>query len=500
MIERSNQPRILIVDDVPANIKILAELLKEDYDISMTTDGRDALRIALIHKFDLILLDIVMPGLDGYEVCRCLHENPQTKGIPVIFVTGQGETENEELGLTLGAVDYIIKPFSAPIVLARIKTHLGLKFAREQIEKNNQDITALNNSLVEVLAEQKKMNNLLDRANQFIRTTFGRYMSEDVVNTILNSPNGLRLGGEKREVTVLMSDLRGFTLLSEQRSPEDVVLMLNLYLEAMTEILIKYHGTIIEFMGDGILALFGAPSVGLDDPQRAVACALEMQQAMSKVNARNRAKGFPEFMMGIGLNTGLVVAGNIGSDKRTKYGVVGSSVNLAARIESLTVGGQILISDATAKACGPILSIDQSWEVMPKGVGRPIMIHQVSGITGPYVLQLAKPEKIALRVLDVPLKVRIHVMEGKHAGQAIHVGTLNAIAPPLAEMVSSLQVERLTNLRIELFDLQNQSITNQLYAKVITEDEGDGRQTIHFTATPPEAELLFQQLLGLEKP
>ncbi|MBF0127427.1 MAG: adenylate/guanylate cyclase domain-containing protein, partial [Magnetococcales bacterium] len=344
----------------------------------------------------------------------------------------------------------------------------------------------------------KKANELLDRANRFIRTTFGRYMSEDVVATILDSPDGLRLGGEKREVTVMMSDLRGFTLLSERRGPEEVVAMLNRYLEIMTEILLQYNGTIIEFMGDGILALFGAPIRRSDDPQRAVACALAMQLAMERVNAENRRRCFPEFKMGVGLNTGMVVAGNIGSDKRTKYGVVGSAINLTARIESLTVGGQVLISDATVKACGPILAIDQSWQVMPKGVGRPITIHQVSGITGPYALQLSKPEKIALQSLTTPLELRIRVMEGKHAGLLTHGGTLTALAPPLVEIVSELQVERLTNLQLELMDQQGQCVSRQLYGKVITEDEGDGRQTIHCTSTPPEVELLFQQLLGMD--
>ncbi|MBF0627213.1 MAG: response regulator [Magnetococcales bacterium] len=494
MNDKPARSRILIVDDLPGNIKVLAELLKDEYDISMTTQGQDALRLAQNGTLELILLDIVMPDLDGFEVCRRLRENPRTRGIPVIFVTGQGDTEDEARGFAMGAVDYITKPFSAPIVRARVKTHLGLKLAREQIEKSNQEIRHLNDNLVAVLSEQKKANALLDRANQFIRSTFGRYMSEDVVATILDSPDGLRLGGEKREVTVMMSDLRGFTLLSERRAPEEVVAMLNRYLEIMTEILLQYNGTIIEFMGDGILALFGAPIRRMDDPQRAVACALAMQLAMERVNTENRRRCFPEFKMGVGLNTGMVVAGNIGSDKRTKYGVVGSAINLTARIESLTVGGQVLISDATAQACGPILAIEQSWEVMPKGAGKPLTIHQVSGIGAPYGLHLPPTEALQLHPLTPPLKVRVRVMEGKHAGLAEHTGTLIALTPPMAELLSDLHAERLTNLQIELYDEQGQRITRDLYAKVLTEDDGQGRQTIHFTSTPPEAEEFFEKV------
>ncbi|NGZ05729.1 MAG: response regulator [Magnetococcales bacterium] len=495
MHDKPARSRILIVDDLPGNIKVLAELLKDDYDISMTTNGQDALRLAHSGTLELILLDIVMPGMDGLEVCRRLRENPRTRGIPIIFVTGQGDTEDEARGFAVGAVDYITKPFSAPIVRARVKTHLGLKLAREQIEKSNQEIRHLNDNLVAVLSEQKKANELLDRANQFIRSTFGRYMSEDVVATILDSPDGLRLGGEKREVTVMMSDLRGFTLLSERRAPEEVVTMLNRYLEVMTEILLKYNGTIIEFMGDGILALFGAPISRPDDPQRAVACALAMQLAMQQVNAANRANGFPEFLMGVGLNTGMVVAGNIGSDKRTKYGVVGSAINLTARIESLTVGGEVLISDVTAKACGTLIAVEQSWEVMPKGAGRPLTVHQVSGIGGAYNLHLPKREKIPLHPLPTPIVASFRVMEGKHAGITTHSGTLVALSPPKAEILSDLRAERLSNVQVALYDDQDRMITRDLYAKVLDEDDGDGRQTIHFTSTPTEAEQFFQQIL-----
>lgn len=484
--------RILIVDDLPGNIKVLAELLKDEYDISMTTNGPDALRLAQGGNLELILLDIVMPGLDGFEVCRRLQADPRTHGIPVIFVTGQGDIEDEARGFACGAVDYITKPFSPPIVRARVKTQLGLKRARVQIEKSNQEIRQLNDNLVAVLAEQKRANELLDRANHFIRATFGRYLSEDVVSTLLDSPDGLRLGGEKREVTVMMSDLRGFTLLSERRPPEEVVSMLNRYLEVMTEIILHHQGTIIEFLGDGILALFGAPVGRPDDPRRAVACALAMQLAMERVNAENRRRHFPEFKMGVGLNTGMVVAGNIGSDKRAKYGVVGSAINLTGRIESLTLGGQILISDATALACGGILTIDRSWEVMPKGAGRPVLIHQVCGMDAPYSLRIPQVTQAPLARLAEPLAIRVRVMEGKHAGQSEHDAGLTALAFPEAEMHSGLKVERLTNLRVEL--VGQPAGMSVLYAKVLTEDDGDGRQRIHFTSTPVEAEWFLRRL------
>jgi adenylate cyclase len=169
----------------------------------------------------------------------------------------------------------------------------------------------------------QELNAALEVRNRFIRQTFGRYLSDDIVETILEQPDGLKIGGEKRQATILMSDLRGFTSLSERLPAEDVVSMVNTYLETMTEIIPKHQGTIDEFIGDGILVIFGAPFRRPDDARRAVACAVDMQLAMVAVNDRNRQAGYPEVALGIGLNTGKMVVGNIDSKKRTKYGVVG---------------------------------------------------------------------------------------------------------------------------------------------------------------------------------
>ncbi|MBW1819876.1 MAG: adenylate/guanylate cyclase domain-containing protein, partial [Deltaproteobacteria bacterium] len=183
----------------------------------------------------------------------------------------------------------------------------------------------------------------LDRRNQFIRKTFGRYTSDEIVEALLDMPDGLKLGGEKREVTLLMSDLRGFTALAERLAerlePADVVALLNQYFSAMVDTIQRSGGTIDEIIGDAILVLFGAPVAMEDGAQRAVRCALEMQKAMGGVNEHNQKRGWPEIEMGIALHSGEVVVGNIGSTKRSKYGVVGRTVNLTARIESFSVGG-----------------------------------------------------------------------------------------------------------------------------------------------------------------
>ncbi len=172
-----------------------------------------------------------------------------------------------------------------------------------------------------------------------LKKMFGRYLSTEVMNSLIENPSALELGGEKRKVTVMMTDLRGFTAIAERLEPEKVVQMLNLYFEIMVDVVLKYNGTINEIIGDALLIIFGAPQEMPDRTQRAIACAIDMQNAMVRVNKENRSKALPELEMGIGLNETEVIIGNIGSSKRSKYTVVGSGVNMTSRIESYTVGG-----------------------------------------------------------------------------------------------------------------------------------------------------------------
>ena len=220
------------------------------------------------------------------------------------------------------------------------------------------DFSTAFNTMTQQLKESRaqlvNLNQQLERRNQFIRETFGRYTSDDIVGVLLDMPEGLKLGGEKRQVTLLMSDLRGFTALAERLEATQVVALLNHYLSGMIEIIQRSGGTIDDIIGDAILVVFGAPVAMPDAAQRAVCCALEMQKAMREVNEYNFQKGWPEIEMGIALHTGEAVVGNIGSTKRSKYGVVGQPVNLTARIESFTVGGQVLVSPT-------LISAVESW-------------------------------------------------------------------------------------------------------------------------------------------
>src|SRR5512138_2948915 len=252
----------------------------------------------------------------------------------------------------------------------------------------------------------------LERRNEFIRKVFGRYTSDEVVEALLDVPEGLKLGGEKRAVTILMSDLRGFTALAERLEATEVVSLLNHYLSAMVEVIQRHGGTIDEIIGDAILVLFGAPVALENDARRAVLCALGMQKAMAAVNDHNQQKGWPALEMGIALHTGEVVVGNIGSVKRSKYGVVGRTINTTARIESFTVGGQIIVSPTLIRIAGRGLILGDTVEVHAKGMKEPLRCRQLLGHEEHP--NLAIGGEMACTNLVTPVPVQYLLLTGKH--------------------------------------------------------------------------------------
>lgn len=328
-----------------------------------------------------------------------------------------------------------------------------------------------------------------------IRKTFGRYLTTEVVSTLLESPEGLKLGGERRKITILTSDLRGFTATSERLPPEEVVKILNFYLGYMADVITKHQGTIDEFMGDGILVLFGAPIAREDDAVRSVACAIDMQLAMTPVNKQMKKWGLPPLEMGIGINTGEVVVGNIGSDKRTKYGVVGSQVNLTYRIESYTTGGQILISETTLKEVGETIKINGKKEVMPKGVKEPITIYDVGGIGGEYNLFLTKEEEIYVNLAQA-ISLNYVVLDGKSVGNNLLQGCLVKLSTREAEIRCDLVGENvpsaLTNIKLNF--LWDGTESEDVYAKVLEKPAEKGRFCIRFTAQPPDVSARLESL------
>ncbi|NUN65407.1 adenylate/guanylate cyclase domain-containing protein [Pseudanabaena biceps] len=306
-----------------------------------------------------------------------------------------------------------------------------------------------------------------------IRTYFSRYLTDAVVKSLLETPEGLKLGGDRRKVTILMCDLRGFSAVSENMPPEKVVDILNVFLGTMTEAIAPYQGTIDEFIGDAILVLFGAPIHREDDAERAVASAIAMQLAMKTVNEKLVQMELPEIAMGIGINTGEVVAGNIGSQSRAKYAVVGNHVNLTARIESYTVGGQILISESTYLEVEEIVKTNSSMQVEPKGVSQPISIYDICGIDGIYNLELPSLND-SLKPLSTPIPFAYRIFEEKHLGAEILSGEFRRISANGAEISTNQHISLLTNIKISFHvRLSNLELAGEIYAKVLKNQQSN---------------------------
>lgn len=335
----------------------------------------------------------------------------------------------------------------------------------------------------------------LEERSQFIRDTFGRYISDDVVAQLLDAPDGLRLGGEKCRVTVLMSDLRGFTALAERLDPQQVVTFLNRYLEAMVPIILSYGGTIIEILGDALLVIFGAPLQHEDDAQRAVACAVAMQLQMEEANAPNRREGLSEAAMGIGIHTGDAVVGNFGSQQRARYGAVGGTLNLTGRIESYTTGGQILISDTTYQETAALVKITHQMTAEPKGISAPITLYAVNGIGGTYALYLPD-DTTALVPLPRALPVRCRVLEEKFVGSTVLLGSVVRLSPQAAELHLAQPAAVLSNLTIQLMHANGAPVAGELLAKVVSHlPASTPRVVVRFTFVPPELQAFLDAVV-----
>jgi adenylate cyclase len=465
---------LLVVDDNEMNRDMLSRRLSSrKYAVDVAEDGAKALEKIAASSFDLVLLDVMMPGISGLDVLRTLRKTYSMADLPVIMATAKDQSEDIVEALKLGANDYVTKPLDFPVVLARVQTQLTLKRQKDEIQR---------------LAEN------LEVRNRFIQNTFGRYLSDEVVESLLETPEGLTLGGEKKTVTILMSDLRAFTSLSERLGAEQVVRMLNQYLGAMTEIIMGYQGTIDEFIGDAILTIFGAPISRSDDARRAVACAAAMQLAMDAVNQGNEAEGLPRIEMGIAVHTGDVVVGNIGSQRRTKYGIVGPPVNLTGRIESYTVGGQVLVSDATLREAGDIVEVGESVQVRAKGAAEPITVHELHGIGGEYNVFLPVRQDHLVPVAEA-VPVKYFMLEGKHVGEQAIDARLTKLSDKGAEVESESSLPPLSNIKLEIRDREERLVSSELYAKVVEVRGDDGRVLeVRFTAVPPEVEKFFGEL------
>ncbi len=352
---------ILAVDDMPENRELISRLLsRAGHTVISAVSGEEALELLETRGVDVVLLDLMMPGIGGAEVLKVMKENPVLRATPVIMISGRQDMDQIVACIQAGADDYLLNPFNPVLLQARISAGIERKRWHDREEDYRLQ---------------------LERNERFIRSTFGRYLSDEIVAQLLENPEGLEMGGDLREVTIMMSDICGFTSLAEHLPPPQVVSLLNRYFEHMTDIIFSHQGTIDEFLGDAILAVFGAPHRFDNDPERAVRCALTMRDAMEGVNEANKTAGLPALQHRIALNTGSVIAGNIGSERRAKYGCVGHAMNVASRIEGHTMPNEILISDATREHLpNNIFELGEPRELVAKGIEESILVYPVVGL------------------------------------------------------------------------------------------------------------------------
>ncbi|MDB5894186.1 MAG: hypothetical protein JWQ88_1717 [Rhodoferax sp.] len=347
----ADKPTVLVVDDTADNLTLMAALLKDTYRVKVVNHGEKGLNIAAsATPPDLILLDIMMPEIDGYEVCRRLKANPATRDIPVIFLTAKSDEEAEEKGFELGAVDYITKPISPPILLARVHNHIALNVR-----------TAMLHSLSDKLS---------------------RYLSPQVYKSIFEGAQDVSISAVRKKLTIFFSDIKDFTQTSENMQPEDMTYLLNSYFSEMSKIALEYGATIDKFIGDAILIFFGDPETrGVqEDALQCVRMAVAMQQRMSELRGVWRNKGYRQpFQVRMGINTGFCNVGNFGSEQRMDYTVIGSEVNLAARLEQNGEPNGVVMSYETYALVKEEFQTEEGEPLSAKGVSREIRCFMLRG-------------------------------------------------------------------------------------------------------------------------
>jgi len=315
-----------------------------------------------------------------------------------------------------------------------------------------------------------------------LHSAFQRYTSPEIAEYVLQTPEGEKQGGADKEVTILMSDVRGFTAMSGRLSSADLITMLNHYFECMSAVIDSFSGTIIEFLGDGIFVVFGAPRDEPGHPAHAVACAIAMQNAMEDVNAWNRERGWPDLEMGIGIHTGVCAVGNIGSDKRMKYGCMGETVNLAGRLEADSVGGQILVSADTCALIPEKLTLSEEKSVMPKGAREPFLFYEVTGIGK---LLLFQPVESPWQDLPGKQKIPFFELDEKTVTDRQHTGRLVRITADekSALLATDAPLAPLMNVMMRVGE-------TDVYAKVVAPQED--AFLIRFTSKPENLTALLK--------
>ncbi len=367
-----NQPaRILVVDDTPANVKLLeAVLLPRGYEVLSAGSGEEALDIVAKERPDLVLLDLLMPGMNGNEVSRRLRGDPATAALPVVMVTASGSGEKLQ-ALESGADDFVTKPFDQAELLARVRSLLRVKEYHDVIETQAAELADWNRTLTARVADQVGELERLGRLR--------RYLSPQVAELLVSSADDTVTRSHRREVAVLFCDLRGFTAFSERAEPEEVMAVLAEFHEAVGPVINRFGATVGFFAGDGLMVFFNDPLPCPNPSEAAVRLAVAMREATAELvrgwSLLGHGLGF-----GVGVAFGFATLGEVGFDGRYDYTVVGNVANLAARLCDEAAPGEILVSGRVRLAVEQVALTEPVGDVALRGFQRPVAVHRVRGL------------------------------------------------------------------------------------------------------------------------
>ena len=361
--------RILVADDTPANVRMLeTRLAREGYEVCVAHDGEEALAVAHEAKPDLILLDIMMPKVDGIEVCRRLKSDAAFPFTPIIMVSALADTKDVVAGLQAGGDDYLTKPIDAQALSARVKSMLRIKSLHDTAKAQALELERWNRTLEERVQAQ------LDELERVGRLK--RFFSPQVARLIVQGGTANPLESHRREVTVVFLDLRGFTAFAEAAEPEDVMSVLREYHAHMGELVLAHEGTLERFAGDGMMIFFNDPVLVPNPAERAVRMTVEMRSRAEELAARWSRLGY-ELRVGIGVAQGFATIGAIGFEGRLDYGAIGTVTNVAARLCAEAAGGEILISQRVFAAAGELVDVEPVGELKLKGFNRAVPAYRV---------------------------------------------------------------------------------------------------------------------------
>jgi len=368
--ETETPPQILVVDDMPANVRLLEAILEPaGYSVRSASSGPEALERVVSELPDLVLLDVQMAGMNGYEVCRRIRENETTALLPIVMLTSH-DSEARIDGIRAGADDFVTKPFDQQELLLRVRSLVRIKRYHDTIREQAAELGELNRTLETRVAEQVEELARMARLRRFLSPTLAEVVMERG-ESVLES--------HRRELAVLFADLRGWTDFSAGTEPEEVMSVVGSYHSAMGELILKYEATVGWFAGDGLMVWFNDP-IPCDDPAaRAVRMAVEMREAMFALTAAWRKRGH-ELDFSIGVALGYATIGRIGFEGRHDYGAVGSVLNLASRLCDAAGPGQIVVGRRVLAEVEELVEAEPLGKLELKGFGRPVVAYEVRGV------------------------------------------------------------------------------------------------------------------------